>query len=576
MFESSQRKNRQVNPWTESITEILGVHLHRYLMPLLSDHKLSHLWIMMGFEASCMKSVTLRVSPYGCEVDDLGLDYLELLSRARGNEDLSTVMTEKLDNLQLSIFPILSISEPGREHVHAFSITSDPKVMHQEIFTVALRTRINEAIRAFRHNSLRIIFDDSENHTPKEFLSRILDTIPVWCGADHSASLILSSSLESMVMSSAGSAHFQIVAEKLYVKSESGKEYDNLTSLEFVVNEQSEAGLLGFAFDEVRKSKAVGLNIFIDDGEGTEWFVLGESQKTAHRFATNSNRPAEQMTVLLPLLCDNELGSSELLGFLSINFFETMPLSSLTSRVLETLAKRLGTYLRRSSFFSLSAQQLWLLECVREEQLAVQRLCRNVVNKTDKDLFIRTFIGNVIKLVAQSTKVPCFAIGYKTLSDAGEEILRFVSPHGFTHFSDIDLPIHAVGANSSLSTLAVRLNRTITLTGGVLKDGQTVFDNEIYVNESRGIMVDRRVYAGELNESWTRLGDYYKPSREGSYAAISYPIRMKDDVAGVILVEVDRDTDWIWWAGFGSYLFYRLLSNELSADFAMFGMDLDV
>ena len=48
----------------------------------------------------------------------------------------------------------------------------------------------------------------------------------------------------------------------------------------------------------------------------------------------------------------------ELLGFLSVCFFEPMPFASLTSRVLETLASRLGTYLHRSSFFSLSAQQL--------------------------------------------------------------------------------------------------------------------------------------------------------------------------------------------------------------------------
>ena len=48
---------------------------------------------------------------------------------------------------------------------------------------------------------------------------------------------------------------------------------------------------------------------------------------------------------------------------------------------------------------------------------------------------------------------------------------------------------------------------------------------------------------------------------------------MQDEVVGVIAVEVDRDTNWIWWNGFGSYLFYRLLANELSSDFALLGLE---
>ena len=564
---------RYFTPWSDSITEILGVHLHRYLMPLLMDHKISHLGVLVGFEASHMPAIALQVSAYGSEVIKFDANYARLVAEARSHEDLATPLTRESDGKTIYLYPILSISEPGREHIHAFVMTENAKLMDADILTVALRTRINEAIRSFRHNSLRIVFDECEGASPREFLDRILDLIPVWCGSDHSACLMLSSSLESMVMSSVGPAHFQIVNEKIYCgPQDEDRHYENLSSLEFVVTHDGQSGLVGHAFEEVRRSKSVGLNIFIGDSETDEWFSMGEIQKSAHRVATHSYRPKEKLTVLLPLLCSNEVGDQELLGFLSINFFETMPLASLTSRVLETLATRLGTYLHRSSFFSLSAQQLWLLECVREEQVAVSRLYHNA-GESKPDLALQAFIKNVNKLVAQSTQIPCFAVGYRAVSESGDDILRFTDPHGFTILNNIDLPIYQDSpAESSLSTLAVRLNRVITLTGGGLRDGHTDFKNEIYVNETKGILCDGRL-EDKLGPDWRKLSDYYKPSREGSYATLCYPIRMKDEVVGVIAVEVDRDTNWVWWTGFGSYLFYRLLSNELAADFSLLGLD---
>lgn len=572
MTEGNKEQRRYLTPWSESIVEVLGVHLHRYLMPLLMDHKISHLSVMVGFEASRMPAITMRVSTYGSEVLDIHADYAELTARARNREDIAQPMSMMHDGRELSIYPILSISEPGREHIHAFVIADDVRVFSADILTVALRTRINEAIRAFRHNSLRIVFDECEGASPREFLDRVLELIPVWCGSDHSACLILASSLEAMVLSGVGPAHFQIVSEKLYcAPQEEGKRYDNLSSLEFVVSHGQNSGLIGHAFEEVRRTKAVGLNIFVSDTQD-EWFMMGEVQKSAHRVATNSFRPAEKLTILLPLLCTNEVGDQELLGFLSINFFEMMPLASLTSRVLETLASRLGTYLHRSSFFSLSAQQLWLLECVREEQIATSRLCRKAGDVKVCDA-LETFIRNVNQLVSRSTQIPCFAIGYRVSSPDGNDLLRFSSAYGFTHFENIDLPIYAESpAGSSLAALAVRLNRVITLTGGETIDGKTDFQNTIYVNESKGILADSRLE--RIDAQWRKLSDYYKPSREGSYATLCYPVRMQDEVVGVIAVEVDRDTNWVWWNGFGSYLFYRLLANELASDFSLLGLEL--
>ena len=298
---------------------------------------------------------------------------------------------------------------------------------------------------------------------------------------------------------------------------------------------------------------------------------MGEIQKSAHRVATNSFRPVEKLTVLLPLLCANEVGQQELLGFLSINFFETMPLASLTSRVLETLATRLGTYLHRSYFFSLSAQQLWLLECVREEQIATARLFKKAGGASTDDI-LETFVKNINQLMAQATQIPCFAIGYRRQNADQSDTLRFTAPHGFTNFTKLDIPIYTDHlSGSSLAALAVRLNRAITLTGGETKSGRVDFQSTIYVNEASGTLADSRLT--DIGTGFTKLSDYYRPTGNGSYAALCYPIRMQDDVVGIIAVEVNRDTNWVWWTGFGSYLFYRLLANELAADFRLLGLN---
>lgn len=562
-----------LSPWNENNTEILGVHLHRYLLPLLTDHELSLIHVLVGFEASSMPSVCLRITQYGAERVEQNLDYQALVREARQNAQLDSLLHGALGERTMHILPILSISEPGREHIHAFALSEKEASFKAEVLCVALRTRINEAVRAFRHNSLRMLFDDSENKSLKDFLTQVLDSIPLWCGADHSASLILSSSLEAMVMSASGPAQFQIVSESLYVAPPEGAPgYENLASLEFNVSQTQSGGLLGCSFEETRRSKSAGLNIFIGDSDSNTWFSMGETQEPVYRFSTSAKRPAEQLTVLLPLLAHSELGEQELMGFLSINFFEPMPLSSLTSRVLEALAQRLGAYLRRSSFFTLYAQQLWLIECVREEQLAVQRLYSNAKTQADLHTILGAFIKRINELIAKSTKAACFAVAYKALDATGDEVLRFVNPQGFTHFGDIDLPIHSSGKCSSLSTLAVRLNRCITLSGG---NADARFDSAIYVNEQSGELLDARVHPQEFSSPWCPLSDYFKASRQGSYAAIAYPIRMKDDVAGVIVVEVERDTDWLWWKGYGSYLFYRLLANEIAADFALLGLDIE-
>ena len=114
MTESNCENRRYLTPWTDSIVEILGVHLHRYLMPLLMDHQIPNVAVMVGFEASRMPAVVLRVSAYGAEKIDTAADYAQMTAKARSREDIAAPMPCEMAQKSMTAFPILSISEPGR------------------------------------------------------------------------------------------------------------------------------------------------------------------------------------------------------------------------------------------------------------------------------------------------------------------------------------------------------------------------------------------------------------------------------------------------------------------------------
>ncbi|MFW6058048.1 MAG: hypothetical protein ACOC9W_04250, partial [Persicimonas sp.] len=64
----------------------------------------------------------------------------------------------------------------------------------------------------------------------------------------------------------------------------------------------------------------------------------------------------------------------------------------------------------------------------------------------------------------------------------------------------------------------------------------------------------------------------YKPARSSAYATLAYPISFNGDPLGVITVEVERETNWLWWTGFGAQLFWELLANELAYAFYAMGL----
>jgi hypothetical protein len=552
---------------SEAGQQSLFVHLHRFLSPVLRSHSVERLWLLLGFEGSAMKADAIELRLDGAFATDIGVSFAELAKAYREGGDWSSSAPKM--GRSWTALPICGVAEQGVAPINAFVVSdAQPGLQADGALEGELQRRVNEAVRAFRCNSVRMLFEDAEQMGVKEFVYTLLERLPDLCGVDHSAALILTGSLEAMVMQRSRPGDFEIVAERLFIEPESGQPpYERLVGLE-LGGEGEEGGLLGYAFEQLRTTGLPGMHVFVADSAERLWLFLGDEERSAPFFATRIARPTQEMTILLPLLANNEAGIQELLGFLSLNFRQPCPLAAGVSVLLEGLAARLARALRRSSLFSLSAHQLYLFERLREASLAVQSV--------PEQARLASFIGDVNRRIAESTRIPCIAVGYVVREAAAEPLLRFVRPHGFTHFGDIDLPLSKVSDvhQTSVACLAVRLGRALALSGGRHRDGQTVFKNHLWVNEEAGLVVDSRrrdPQTASARGAWRPLSEYYKPSRDQSYATLAFPILFDGEVLGVIAVEVDRDTQWLWWTGFGSSLFYRLLANELATTLRSLG-----
>jgi len=118
----------------------------------------------------------------------------------------------------------------------------------------------------------------------------------------------------------------------------------------------------------------------------------------------------------------------------------------------------------------------------------------------------------------------------------------------------------------------VRLNRPLVLSGGYGSGDAQNFKNALFVHEEWGKVVDVRSPGVELADDWVALSDYYKPARDAAYATLAYPITFGGAPIGVVSVEVDRHTHWLWWTGFGGHLFWQLVAAELAHAFWTLGV----
>ena len=540
--------------------EILAFHLHRFLSPFLVARGLDRVRVLSAFEGASLPclQVDVRVEAATILERDASADF-EALATAWREPEEAPLQIASSASAEGTRFAAIGIPMPGERsfpQLLGFALLSPEASLGEEALR-DLQHRAAEAIRAARRNAVRMLFEEAYEQSTKAFLYTLLDQLPDWCGVDHSAALILTRNLEGMTLDSPQLAEFELVAERLYCDRDEAGGPERLVGL-FIEGSGARAGLLGQAFLEVQRQRCSGLHIFVpdDEDEREHWHPFGEPEIRLRRFATRAERPLEGMTVLVPLLGHDEMGGAELFGFLSINYRQPVPISALTGRLIEQVAERLSQRLRRSSLFNLSAKQMLLIEGVR-------RICHEALEGAeDAQTRLHRFIDRASGFVVESTALPCFALGYLVGAE-DEAALRFVHPRGFTRFEAVDLPLHVEDARGSgIAALAARLGRPMVFSGGA-----AALKNSVYVNERTNAFADVRLVDPEglvEADGWLPLSAYYKASRDQSYATLAYPIWFGQSLMGVIAVEVDRGTDWAWWTGFGSQVFYRLLANEFS------------
>ena len=189
---------------------------------------------------------------------------------------------------------------------------------------------------------------------------------------------------------------------------------------------------------------------------------------------------------------------------------------------------------------------------------------------------IEKLIESVSKLVAEHVDVPSFALGY-LVDDKKDRTIRYVHPHGWTRFDDLDLEIDVADderVDSGISALAVRLNRPVVLAGGHGEGEELAFKNHLWVDEVAGRLFDARAVGKSIEELRAHcrpLRDYYKPARETAYATLAYPMTFSDSLAGVLTIEVEKATDWLWWTGFGGNLFWDMIAREMAMGLCWLG-----
>jgi hypothetical protein len=294
-------------------------------------------------------------------------------------------------------------------------------------------------------------------------------------------------------------------------------------------------------------------------------------------FHSCDERNNEAMYIFVPMLaCDNG-GGCELLGFLVLVSRSRRPIAGSTASLFAELGEKLTALLRYSPLYTLNARKLWVLAQTR---VALEAAVADAEHT--RAARVERLIGEVTSRIVRHVEVPSLAIAYlreeQDEQGGSRRLLRYAHPHGWTRFEQLSLPVDVEPAerlDSGVSSLAVRINRPLVLAGGHGEGENFAFKNYLYVHEDSGVVIDARspqARGVEDSPEWVRLSDYYKPARATAYATLAFPISFGGRALGVLTVEVERDTNWLWWTGFGARLFWDLFANELAYAFHALGV----
>ncbi len=556
---------------TESGLEVYGFHLRRYLADGLEEVGLERVFVTLGFEHSRSESVTFEVRS---EVSDIArVEWtFDDLSHAYRSGDGRLRVEQRSGTDEPRTFEVLPLLEPsaleeGSPVIVGFLLL--PEVGPNLPDSVGtFQQRAGEAVRAARRNGVRMLFDERDSRPVKPVIYAMMDHLPEWFGCDHSASLLMTSTLETMALEASKHGRLDVLAERPYFEvAETAT--DRLVGMSLLLDNPG-VDLLRYVVSRQLDRPELPYQIYERRGGG-EWYPLDGEEAVGGDLHRLEARPDEQTYLFVPLIV-RETNETELLGFWALAFRDRLELSEAGAEILQQLGVRLSSLLRYSPLYTLSARKLWILRRTRDlVEQAMQ-------SEGPPAAALEELIDGVGSLIAHQGEVPSFAIGY--LRGADEEpgrTLRYVHPHGWTHFETLELPVDVPPderAGSGVSALAVRLARPFVLAGGQGEGDEQRFKNYLYVREETGDVVDaRRSDAEPLDlDEWRQLSDYYKPARWRAYATLAYPITFGDRVLGVLTVEVEKETDWVWWTGFGGQLFWEMLADELATAFWALGV----
>lgn len=550
----------------------LALHLQRYVGPYVAASSLERVWVNVGFVHTEAESTTFRVSAREAERCTPGWSMDDLIAQTSGGPDRPALTAPEPGARRLALLPLRdgASTTPGLADGPLGFVMLDAERV--EALTARdlseLAGRCAEAIRAARRNSVRLTLEgtvDQGGVPIKEVIYEVMDHLPEWLGVDHSAALLLTRTMSSVVV--LGDAPtvppvYEVMAERLFFGT---SETERLVGLSVPTGDgPDEDGVFAHAVRlQGREPERRYHRYLPEDAEGRRWRGV-DGEGTASALGVTVARPAASRRILVPLVTHQLDGDgTELIGWLDMSWRHGAQLPASTGPMLGLIADALAARLRASAVYTLSARQVQLLAEVGQDVVAA-------LAHEDLPGRIDAFVGRIVDRMARMTDLPSFSIG--RVQPGPRPILRFVHAHGWTGFDALELPILAEDVSEAgVVGLAVRLGAPVALVGGSEAETAKAWNNTVWVHEERGLLSDsrRRLVADLEAEGWRRLSDYYRSAHAGTYATLAFPIAFGGEIQGVIAVEVERTTTWLWWSGLGSQLFYHLLGAELAMGFKL-------
>ncbi len=539
--------------------EVFSFHLHRYLSGWLRETGCERVMVTVGFADATADLGSYRIDIAQGTVVESGWTHRDLEDAWRFGNGRLVWEGPAGESVVFDVVAILDESnadgEPGSALLGFVTARADEGLSDEEYTQFSHQAA--EAIRVARRNGVRLFFDEQKDLPVKSLLYEAMDRLPEWVGCDHSAAVLVTHDLDAVTLEDSTEGIFNVLAERVYFSDSEGG--DRLVGMAVDCAAREDL-LLGDALKRHRNEPDRRYLRYRRDDDGVWRFE--ESDTPLNGWHEMSDRCPESTLVLVPLVHRSH-GERDLLGFVSLSWRNDFSLPPSSRQVLGELGSNLARLLRQSPLYTLSVRKMWVIRQVGDRVEAALGAER----RGEKAL--EGVIGSVSELVAEHVDVPSFAIGYLKEDDP-KRTVRYVHPHGWTRFDDLDLAVDVARADrvdSGISALAMRLRRPVVLAGGHGEGERLAFKNHLWVDEEAGKLFDARAIGPsveELREKCRPLREYYKPARETAYATLAYPMIFSETLTGVLTVEVEKTTDWLWWTGFGGHLFWDMIAREMA------------